>query len=156
MNDTAQPSGFDWEAYQAQERESARLAAKAHPVNKAALFDALSAASVTTVIVQFDGYGDSGQIEGIEARSGDTALALPEGTIAFAEPRADNSGLEQSSLSISDAIEAMAYGFLEETHGGWENNEGAYGDFTFDVTNRTITLAYNERMMESDYSEHSF
>jgi ParB family transcriptional regulator, chromosome partitioning protein len=45
---------------------------------------------------------------------------------------------------------------LEETHGGWENNDGAYGEFTFDVANRTITLAYNERHMESDYSEHVF
>jgi len=30
----------------------------------------------------------------------------------------------------------------------------AYGDFTFDVADQTITLNYNERHMESDYSQH--
>ena len=32
------------------------------------------------------------------------------------------------------------------THDGWENSDGAYGDFTFDVAERTITLDYNERL----------
>ena len=46
--------------------------------------------------------------------------------------------------------------FSSETHDGWENSDGAYGDFTFDVAERTITLDYNERHMESDYSQHVF
>ncbi len=50
----------------------------------------------------------------------------------------------------------LAYDFLEETHDGWENSDGAYGDFIFDVAERTITLDYNERHMESDYSQHVF
>ena len=50
----------------------------------------------------------------------------------------------------------LAYDFLGQTHGGWENSDGAYGDFTFDVAERTITLDYNERHMESDYSQHVF
>ena len=55
-----------------------------------------------------------------------------------------------------DAVEALAYAFLEETHGGWENNEGAFGEFTFDVAERTITLDYNERFESSEYSQHLF
>ena len=57
---------------------------------------------------------------------------------------------------MSDAIETIVYAFLEETHDGWENDDGAYGDVTFDVGNRTITLNYNERQLESDYSCHTF
>ena len=30
------------------------------------------------------------------------------------------------------------------------------GDFTFDVASRTVTLEYNERVMQSEYSEHVF
>ena len=45
---------------------------------------------------------------------------------------------------------------LAQTHGGWENNEGAYGEFTFDVAQRTITLDYNERVETSEYSQHMF
>ena len=59
------------------------------------------------------------------------------------------------SLS-SEAIETLGYDCLEEDHGGWENNDGAYGEFTFDVAERTITLDYNERHMESDHSAHTF
>jgi hypothetical protein len=39
-----------------------RLHAELQPLNKAALFEALSAVGVTLVVVSFDGYGDSGQI----------------------------------------------------------------------------------------------
>jgi hypothetical protein len=146
----------DWEAWQAQARERDRLAKDVLPANKTALFDVLAAAGIGVVTVRFDGYGDSGQIEDIEAHADDTAIALPPDQIDIAEPLYDGSGLERSTLSVRDAIEKLAYAFLEETHGGWENNEGAYGDFTFDVESRTITLEYNERMMTSEYSQHAF
>ena len=57
--------------WQQQERELARIASEVLLANKTALFDALAAAGITTVIVNFDGCGDSGQIEMIEARAGD-------------------------------------------------------------------------------------
>jgi len=126
------------------------------PANKAALFDVLAAAGIVTVTVRFDGYGDSGQIEDIEACATDTIVELPPDRIEITEPLYDGSGLERSTPSVRDVIEKFAYDFLEETHGGWENNEGAYGDFTFDVESRTITLEYNERMMTSEYSQHAF
>ena len=59
-------------------------------------------------------------------------------------------------LSIRDAVEQIAYEFLEETHFGWENNDGAFGEFTFDVAARAITLDYNERITDTDYSQHVF
>ena len=54
------------------------------------------------------------------------------------------------------AVECLAYDVLERTHGGWENNDGAYGDITFDVAERTITLDYNERYTASENYTHSF
>ena len=54
-----------------------RLDAELRPANKAAVFDALTAAGLTIVTVRFDGYGDSGQIEDIEAKAGDDVVALP-------------------------------------------------------------------------------
>ena len=44
--------------WQQQERELARIAKEVLPVNKKALFDALAAAGITMVIVNFDGCGD--------------------------------------------------------------------------------------------------
>ena len=76
--------------------------------------------------------------------------------VEIATPLWDGSGTETHSLTMHDAIERLAYDLLEETHGGWENNEGAYGEFVFDVAGRTIRLEYNERVMETEYSEHEW
>jgi hypothetical protein len=147
---------FDFAAWETRERERARLAAEIGPGNKAAVFEILARAGITLVTVGFDGCGDSGQIESIEAYAGDTAAEFPPGQIELAEPGSAGGKVERSLFTLADAIEKLAYGFLEETHGGWENNDGAYGEFTFDVKNRTITLAYNERYTDSEYCEHVF
>jgi hypothetical protein len=143
----------DWEA---QARDHARRVAEIRPLNKAALFDALARAGITLITATFDGYADSGQIERIDAYAGDASIALPSDPIERADPVYGSDTIERSALPLRDAIEKLAYDFLEETHGGWEDNDGAYGDFAFDVATLTITLAYNERHMESDYSEHVF
>ena len=143
----------DWEK---QEREHTNRADEFLPANKIALFDALAAANITIVVVTFDGYGDSGQIENIEVKSGDEIATLPAGAIELARPVWGSSEIERQTQPVREAIETLAYAFLGQTHGGWENSDGAYGDFTFDVAERTITLDYNERHMESDYSQHVF
>src|SRR5208282_4394248 len=146
-NDTPQSDtqaiDFSWLA---KSQQHARRAAEALPGNKAALFDALASAGITSVSVKFDGYGDSGQIEQIEARAGDALAELPADQIEFVEPvYGDPEEVERSTHTVTDAIETLVYAFLEQTHGSWEDNDGAYGDFTFDVGNRTITLDYNGR-----------
>jgi hypothetical protein len=154
--ETTPVPALDFAAWDEKEREHTSRADKLLPVNKNALFDALAAASITVVVVTFDGYGDSGQIENIEAKAGDEIVPLPVATIEIARPAWGSNDTDRQSLSIHDAIEALAYSFLGQTHDGWENSDGAYGDFTFDVADRTITLDYNERRMESDYSQHVF
>lgn len=147
---------LDWEAWQAQEREHARLAAEALPLNKTALFDALAAAGITRVVVRFDGYGDSGQIEEVSVEANVAAAVLPDATITIAQPSGDRTRLDHVSLPVADVIEALAYGFLADTHDGWENNDGAFGDFIFDVAERSITLDYNERFTDAENFQHSF
>ena len=150
---TAAPTLTDREVQRA---EHDRLAAELRPANKTAVFDALTAAGLTIVTVLFDGYGDSGQIEDIEAKAGDDVVALPPGNAEIAAAVWRHAESERTVMSVRDAIERLAYDFLEENHDGWENSDGAYGDFIFDVAERTITLDYNERHMESDYSQHVF
>ena len=88
MTDTIQPAATipDREDWQKQARDRDRLAGEVLDENKAALFSALSQAAIATVTVRFDGYGDSGQIEEIEAQAAGTAAPLPEGTIDIASP----------------------------------------------------------------------
>ena len=71
----------------------------------------------------------------------------------LAQARWGNPGIERSMLPIGEAIEQLAYDFLEETHARLgESIDGAYGEFTFDVAARTITLDYNGR----DYRHRLF
>lgn len=136
--------------------EYERLAADLHPANKASLFAALRDAGITTVVVTFDGYGDSGQIESIKARNGDHPAEVPPTPVEIA--RLDFHATEPERLTepLGEAIETLAYAFLEQTHGGWENNEGAFGEFVFDVAGETITLDYNERMETSENYTHEY
>ena len=137
-------------------REHARLSEQLLLTNKTTLFDALAAAGIEFVIVVFDGDGDSGQSESIEARAGDELVALPSCEIEIARAVWGSSEIERLTQPVREVIETLAYDLLGKTQSGWGNDEGAYGDFTFDVAARTITLDYNERHMESDYSQHVF
>jgi hypothetical protein len=51
-------------------------------------------------------------------------------------------------MTLQEAIESLVYDYLEETHSGWENNDGAFGTFVFDVPGRLVTLEHNERYTE--------
>ena len=127
------------------------------PLNKAGLFAVLQAAGVHRVTVHFDGAGDSGQIESIDATAPDeSATELSDGTIEIRTPLWDGSGVLPETMPVREAIEKLAYDFLEEVHDGWENEDGAYGEFVFDVDECTIRLEYNERVMTTSYSEHQF
>ncbi len=154
MSNTEPTAVSPSDPWQQQEREYNRIASELLGVNKAALFDALAAAGITTVIVNFDGCGDSGQIEAIEVRAGDDECALPAVEIEIASANWGSATIDRQTQPVREAIETLVYDVLNQTHGGWEINDGSYGDFTFDVASRTITLDYNERHMESDYSQH--
>ena len=116
--------------------------------DKNAVFDVLAEIGIHTVTVAFDGYGDSGQIEGIEAFDAEkNPVTLPDNRpVRF----------QGEETTLREAIETMAYAYLEATHGGWENDEGAYGTFVFAVPDRTITLEHNARFTEVAFSQHSF
>lgn len=70
------------------------------------------------VVLDFNGSGDSGYIEGSFSTGG----------------------------SVPPSIENWCYDVLENNFGGWEINEGSQGYFNFDLVNRIIELefTYNE------------
>ena len=68
----------DYAVFDQKQREYARRAEEILAANKTVLFDSLAVAGIETVIVTFDGYGDSGQIERIdlEGRRGNHPAAI--------------------------------------------------------------------------------
>jgi hypothetical protein len=129
--------------------------------NKNLIFDVLAEAGIHKLTVGFDGYGDSGQIGEVEAwstdqtwRTGDDRIPVPSSRkVQLASPVSGNPPVE---MTLQEAIETLAYDYLEETHMGWENNDGAFGTFVFDVPDRSITLEHNERYTEVATSTHEF
>jgi hypothetical protein len=155
-NHSAPLTAADSTAWDQKDREHNRRANELLPANKTVLFDALAAAGITIVTVHFDGYGDEGQMENIWANASEASVELPEDRIEIINPIWGSSDLERQTVTVREAIEHMTYNFLKHNHDCWEDGEGAFGDFMFDVAQRTITLDYNERYIDTDSYQHEF
>ena len=124
--------------------------------NKATVFEALQAAKITSVEVEFDGEGDSGQIEAITAYQDMTLVELPSTPLTLHQVQFGATDPSTATQSLWEAIETLCYDGLEQEHGGWENNDGAYGTFIFDVSKRMIALEFNGRFTDVATYHHSF
>ena len=98
--------------YLAQAAARDRLEAELLPANKTAIFDALASAGIVSVVVFFDGGGDSGQIEFIDARDAAGEATLPDLAVEFASPSYSDDGVDRRTLPLYDAVETMAYDLL--------------------------------------------
>jgi len=133
-----------------QERQKHLATISAH--NRRTIFAALAALGIETVEVDFDGCGDSGQIESIVA-FGATDQLSGEVTIISAETGGED---ERRTVPLTEAMDDLCYTLLEATHDGWEINDGAFGTFTFDVASRQIELEFNGRYTAYDTDVHTF
>lgn len=159
MTDTPQPGvtmTTEFDDYLARATARDRLEAELLPDNKTAIFDALASVGIVAVVVLFDGGGDSGQIESIDARDAAGEAALPDVTVEIASPSYADDSVVRQAMSLAEAIETLAYDLLRSAYCGWENNDGAYGEFAFDVATRVVSLDYNGRYVAVESSSHRF
>ncbi len=122
-------------------------------------FDTLAAAGIEKVTVTFDGCGDSGQLE-------DTAVE-PEGKALSTESclywtsvhdhwlSEKPPQFKPGSGSINDLLEEIVYDQMGIHHPGWENNDGAYGQFEFVVAERKIEYEHNTRYTDSSQDAYT-
>ena len=133
------------------------------------LFDTLAQTKVSTIEVDFEGCGDSGQIEavdytdangkGIDEAYLDKVIVKGSEKTSYHqwdEKKKEMVLTEAREGNIREIIEEICYDKLGASHGGWEINEGSYGTFYFDVSTRKVRLEYNERIEEVRTSEESF
>jgi hypothetical protein len=124
--------------------------------NKQVVFDALAANGFNLVNVTFDGEGDSGQIDNLAGYVGDVLTKLPEFKLTLQNLSWSDNNITTEDKSLVDAIEQLCYDFLAQEHGGWENNEGAFGEFTLSVAGRTVELEFNGRYTDVHTTTHTF
>ena len=147
-------------------RRQEQLAADSR-VNRKAVMDKLAEIGVTMVTVEYDGSGDSGQIDMVSFFAGLGAEMKPlseaqmalikEASIAWHDSHTNSWPQPAPTVGqkpLDQAIEALCYDYLSVHHGGWENNEGANGEFAFDVATGAVKLTHNERYTEYNSTEH--
>jgi hypothetical protein len=122
-------------------------------VNKVAIFDAQN---ITKVLVEFDGESDQGQIESVIVVRDGERVAMPKVTVTLRRASWGSSEPDISECALRVGIETLCYDFLEEKHGGWRNNDGAFGQFHLDVTKRTVELEFNGCFSDISTSHHTF
>lgn len=133
--------------------------------SKNAIADAIHRLGIAKIEVNFDGCGDSGQIEDMTVfnEAGDeieiSLESIGVGKVAFVrgyQYNGDGTTTEIKDVrnaNFGDLLEEICYNLLEQRHGGWEINEGSYGTFTFDFINQKINLTFNERVTEVNTTE---
>lgn len=86
---------------------------------------------VEMVTAEYDGSGDSGQIE---------------------DP---DFGSKKAPASLVTAVQDLFYDLLEEHYAGWEINDGSFGEFRWDVRADSINLVHNMRIEEIEREEQT-
>jgi hypothetical protein len=138
------------------DREHTRRVAELLEINKTVLFDATRTTGVSMMTIEFDGYGDEGDMEQALAFAGEVPTEMPEDRIEILDVMWGGSETERQTVTIGQAVETLAWSILQSTFGNWQDNEGGFGKFIFDAGSRKITLEYNERISDTEYSEHEF
>jgi hypothetical protein len=93
--------------------------------------------NVARVEAEYDGAGDSGQIEAISFRDASGAIVT-----------------EQVSEQTRGHVESLLYALLNLRHGGWENNDGAFGSFGWDLSDGSMDHVHHARYTDHDTSVH--
>lgn len=154
MTDETPAPVFDPDEFMDRYRAFQARAAELHADNKAMVLTVLRDAGISKVTVSFNGYGDSGQIDDIAVKAGEADAELPSKSVEIARASMESEVPEKLSEPLADAVETLCYALLEEKYDGWENNEGAFGEFIFDVAADRIVLDFNYRIETSENHTH--
>ena len=118
---------IDYAAMTAQWRAERETTLKA---SRAELLAQLRALGISEVTAEYEGYGDSGNVEEV--------VVTPD-TITLTE-------------ELRRRVEDFGWDFAYALSPGFENNEGGYGTLTWDIAADSITLDHADRYVECSHS----
>lgn len=132
--------------------------------NKNNILAALRTAGVKKCTIKYSGCGDSGSFDeidfGADVLVEDVNVEQTHVTMDY-----DLSGggfrkihkvNEPRPVGLREAIENLCYAKLEESHGGWEINEGSQGSFVINVEDGTVEWHHETNIIEVETSEETF
>ena len=118
--------------FYAQMLEAQRRAAEQRVETRAALLTELRGLGVTGLDVQYEGYGDSGNVEEV--------VVTPD-TITLTE-------------ELRRRVEDFGWDFAYALSPGFENNEGGYGELTWVLATDNIDVSHSNRYIATNTTEH--
>jgi hypothetical protein len=128
----------------------------------------LSAIGVTRVVTTYDGSGDSGDLsdtrfcfhdrfsehdnEAADSQTNGRSMYFDQ----FKSTHAMPTGSNPNPLITVKMLDAFYETLFELLPGGWEINEGSYGDIEIDVAKSKVKLVHNERIVETNTSQQEW
>ena len=120
--------------------------------NKGIAKDFMLKNNISRVVIEFDGNGDSGQVDSVSFQDENeedtdvnhTPCQMFERTARWFGEEHSRELVEVTSNAEALFIE-MAYSMLEAKHSGWEINEGSFGAIIIKADG-TGVMEYNERV----------
>lgn len=122
---------------------------------KAAVMDALAAAGISTVRVDFRGDSGGDGIEYVAARSAEKTVPLPATGVIMLKTDRERSNSSEPNTPLPEAIKMLCLHYLAQEYAGWEDVYGMNGTVSFDVASRVIELEIEVPVNPACYS-HGF
>jgi hypothetical protein len=98
----------------------------------------LKEAGVAIVCINYDGCGDSGQIE----------------SVTYIDAQGKSFNLASQVTITEGQLMDLFYDLTQARHPGWENNDGAFGEFTWNLAADTLGHSHSDRFTDYDTTEH--
>lgn len=129
--------------------------------NKKIICEIMNSLGIDSINLEFDGSGDSGQVESVTVSPEHLQDAFEE--IKTKGSRVNHywsentwhADLVEHECSASDLAMDVAYEILENKYGGWEINEGSFGTIIINADG-SGRIEYNQRVETTEYEESNF
>ena len=152
------------------ESEKAAAARKAVVIDdyRRHLFDWMDKNDIAQLVVKFEGYGDSGQVEDVACYDADEKLIIglpvPKTVRLPARQTADRWDEELRKVVTESRTRSLwtrrwkrsVYYFLELHWGGWEINEGSFGEVAFEARDRKVIVEISLRYIAINDEREEF
>ena len=161
--------GVDMKSIMEKMAADRKMRATSAELNKAALVRAVKPLGLTRIEVDFSGSGDSGQIDEVRYFVGKQQLSnvdtlkltlVVEASISDSTTYCETKKewvTTTKSPNIEELVEQICYDLLGANHGGWEINEGSFGEFVFSFSKgNKIHLTFHQRIESTEMSEETY
>lgn len=150
MTDTP---AINWVAINAKWMEEERTRQQELAAAKPALLAALASRDIAVVTISYDGSGDDGQIQAIEAFKADNTPVALIADIPIVIGQGEGSS---SFNTLHECLDDFAWACLNAYHQGFEDNDGGYGEITIHVAAGRVEIDHAERFTDAIHSGEEF